>query len=158
MWWRGNPLWTGPLRSMSLAPLYHILTVWLHLPVPQFANLYNGEINCHSLNLPLRAVVRTKWYSSWALASWSIVTMGLDSPRLLKENVFWLTRYISPLVEEQMAQHLTGAMTEGLYRKRPTVLMCWKIVWFFLKYPLPALQERKQWTKNSTQAHLRAIG
>ena len=50
--------------------------------------------------------------------------MGLDFPRLFKENVFWLAKYISPLVEEWMAQYLTGVMSEGLYRKKPTVLMC----------------------------------
>lgn len=58
MWRRGNPLWTGPLCSMSLVLLCHILAVWLGLPAPQFVTLYNGEINCHSLSLLLRAVVR----------------------------------------------------------------------------------------------------
>lgn len=146
MWRRGNPLWAGPLCSMSLVLLHHILAVWFtSLSLNLLPCIMGRLIAIHS------AYSSGLLWGSWALASWSIVQMGLDSPRLFKENVFWLAKYISPLVEEWMAQHLTGVMSEGLYRKKPTVLMCWKIVRFFSKYPLLALQKKKQRTKNSTK-------
>ena len=146
MWRRRNPLWAGPLCSMSLVLLHHILAVWFtSLSLNLLPCIMGRLIAIHS------AYSSGLLWGSWALASWSIVQMGLDSPRLFKENVFWLAKYISPLVEEWMAQHLTGVMSEGLYRKKPTVLMCRKIVRFFSKYRLLALQKKKQRTKNSTK-------
>lgn len=91
---KGNPLWTRSLQFITHAfcCITHILAVWLHLSAPHFANLYNGEINCHPLNLPFRAIVKAKWYNGLALSSRSIVTLGLDFPMsFLKKSFFsWL--------------------------------------------------------------------
>ena len=48
--------WASVFHESSPATPYPSSMVYL--PVPQSVTLYNGEINCHSLSLLLRAVVR----------------------------------------------------------------------------------------------------
>lgn len=55
-----------------------------------------------------------------------------------RKNLVWLTKYISPLVEELMAQHLTGVVSECLYRRSSTEITLQNL-WVFSEYPLPAL-------------------
>lgn len=92
MWWRGNPLWTGPLCSISLGPaIPYPNSMALPLPVLSLLPYIIGRlIAIHSVYFS------GLLWGSWALVSWSIITMGLDSPKAVQRKCFfgWLNIFL----------------------------------------------------------------